>query len=111
MDRVCFVSSYSESLDQTSAVIHENSGTSWSETEHTRTKNTGKDAHRHTPDNTSTATHTQLKLYELGEPENVRCLADLLSSANSSRRFVGRGTASTLNCNIPWSMQLPQNFG
>ena len=48
-------------------------GTSWSETEHARTKNTGNDANRHTPDNTSTATHTQLKLYELGAPENVRC--------------------------------------
>ena len=56
-------------------------------------------------------TGTQLKLYELRAPENVRCWADSLSSAHSSRRFIGRGTPSTFNCKIPWLIQLPQNLG
>ena len=115
MDHICFVSSYSESLDQERAVIRENGGTSWSETEHARNrilatmqKGTRQIIHQ------QQHIHSviwELKLYELGAPGNARCFADLLSSANSSRRFVGRRTASTFNCNIPWSSPTPLKIG
>ena len=76
MDRICFVSSYSESLDQERAVIRENGGTSWSETEHARKriletmqKGTRQIVHQ------TQHIHSviwELKLYELGAPGNAR---------------------------------------
>ena len=82
----------------------------------TKEMHTENNSKKHKPENASQAKHEQhhhgkLKLYELGAPGNPRCLAGLLSFANSSRRFFARRTASTLNCKSPWSMQSPQNLG